>query len=139
MYYSAPGSTTGKIIIVDEIKELGWPEVIYNGEKLIRNKHYTFNGQNVVIPYESGNSSYAQATSSTEDLLKVGDIVDVKFYTTDTNADDNFAYDVPNNLKNNTSNYELGRTTYNEVFNHFVYTMDIQTELSSTVFGTNKL
>ena len=149
LYYSAPDSTTGKIVILEESQEQGWPEVFHNGNKLKRNIHYIFNGKNVVIPYESAGTdetvssggvpvfSPAEQTQSTDNLLVVGDIVDVKFYTTDTSITDEWAYDVPGQLKNNPGNEILGQTQYAEIFNHFTDVIDKQPGLIGNAFGNN--
>ena len=148
LYYSSP-SGTGKIILLDEVLEQGWPEVFHKGVRLKRNIHYIFNGKNVVIPYESTSTdetvsdggvpvfSPSGQTQSTENLLTVGDIVDVKFYTTDTSATDEWAYDVPNSLKNNPGNEMLGQVQYAEIFPHFVDVLDQQPGLIGSAFGNN--
>ena len=137
LYYTAPGSSTGKIIIIDQVLEQGWPEVFHNGNKLLRNVHYTFNGQNIVIPYKTGNSSYAQAISNNEDILAVGDIVDVKFFTTDTSATDEWTYDVSNSIKNNSNNSEVQYIQYSELFNHFIDVIEKQPGRTGSSFGSN--
>ena len=147
--YLAPNSTTGKIIIVDELQEQGWPEVCHNGKKLKRNIHYIFNGENVVIPYESSGTDEtvsdsgvpvflpANQTESKENLLTIGDIVDVKFHTTDTSTTNEWAYDVPKALKNNPNNESVRQIQYSEVFNHFVDIIDKQPGLVGDAFGSN--
>ena len=147
--YLAPNSTTGKIIIVDELQEQGWPEVCHNGKKLKRNIHYIFNGENVVIPYESSGTDEtvsdsgvpvflpANQTESKENLLTIGDIVDVKFHTTDTSTTNEWAYDVPKALKNNPNNESVRQIQYSELFNHFVDIIDKQPGLVGDAFGSN--
>ena len=148
LYYSS-SIGTGKIIIIDELQEQGWPEVFHNGVRLKRDIHYIFNDKNVVIPYESPGTdetvsdggvpvfSPAEQTQSLENLLAVGDVVDVKFYTTDTSLTDEWAYDVPNNLKNNPGNEVLGQVQYAEIFPHFVDVLDKQPGLIGPAFGNN--
>ena len=148
LYYSSP-SGTGKIIIIDKVLEQGWPEVYHNGVRLTRDIHYIFNDKNVVIPYESPGTDETvsdggvpvfapfEQTQSTENLLAVGDVVDVKFYTTDTSTADEWAYDVPNNLKNNPGNEVLGQVQYAEIFPHFVDVLDKQPGLIGPAFGNN--
>ena len=148
LYYSSP-SGTGKIILLDEVLEQGWPEVFHKGVQLKRTIHYVFNGKNIVIPYESvgtdetvsdgGVPVFAPSgqTQSTENLLTVGDIVDVKFYTTDTSTTDEWAYNVPNSLKNNPGNEVLGQVQYAEIFPHFVDVLDKQPGLIGSAFGNN--
>ena len=149
LYYSAPGSTTGKIIIIEELQEQGWPEVFHNGNKLSRNNHYIFNGQKMVIPYESIGTdetiiangvtvfSPSNLAQSKENILSEGDIVDVKFFTTDTSSTDEWAYDVPFILKNNASNNDVGNVKYSEIFNHFKSIINAQPELTGSAFGNN--
>ena len=148
LYYSSP-SGTGKLIIIDKVLEQRWPEVYHNGVRLTRDTHYIFNGKNVVIPYESSGTdetvsdagvpvfSPANQTQSTDNLLAVGDIVDVKFYTTDTSATDEWAYDVPNGLKNNPGNEVLGNISYAEIFPHIIDLIDKHPGLKGPAFGNN--